>query len=116
MKGKVNLGNPVFSQTLRKMLMIYVDFEFTIKTHCKRKCAYFPKPQGNVNRISWFWIWIVWTIAFIVGWKSDKANIQTKSFIPTNVCDSEKYIPTTKYVTMTQPQKIQEKYFWALIF
>ena len=26
----------------------------------------------------------------------DKTNIQTKRFIPKNICDNEKYIPTTK--------------------
>ena len=46
----------------------------------------------------------------------DKTNIQTKNFIRKNICDNEKYIPTTKYVSITPPQKVQEKYFGALIF
>ena len=32
-----------------------------------------------------------------------KTNIETKSFIPMNTCDNEKYIPTTKYVTTAPP-------------
>ena len=30
--------------------------------------------------------------------------------------DNEKYISTTKYEEIIPPQKVQEKYFWALIF
>ena len=51
-----------------------------------------------------------------IGWNRDKTNIQTKNFIRNNICDNEKYIPTTKYVSITPPQKVQEKYFGALIF
>ena len=36
--------------------------------------------------------------------------IETKSFIPKNICDNEKYIHTTQYVTITTPQKVLEKY------
>ena len=46
----------------------------------------------------------------------DKTNIQTKSFIPKSIRDYEKYIPTTKYITITPPQKIQEKHFWVPFF
>ena len=45
-----------------------------------------------------------------------KTNIETKSFIPKNTCDNEKYIPTTKYVTTAPPQKVQEKHFRGLSF
>ena len=45
-----------------------------------------------------------------------KTNIETKSFIPKNTCDNEKYIPTTKYVTIAPPQKVQEKHFRGLSF
>ena len=45
-----------------------------------------------------------------------KTNIETKSFIPKNTCDNEKYIPTTKYLTTDPPQKVQEKYFRGLNF
>ena len=51
--------------------------------------------------------------------------IETKSFIPKNIWDNEKYIPTTQYVRITPPQKVREKYlnlstdtgrgtFWSL--
>ena len=40
-----------------------------------------------------------------------KTNIETKSFIPKNICDNVKYRPTTKYVTIIPPQNVQEKYF-----
>ena len=45
------------------------------------------------------------------GRNRGKTNIETKSFIPRNICDNVKYIPTAKYVTMTPPQRVQEKYF-----
>ena len=37
------------------------------------------------------------------------------SFIPKNVCENEKYIPTTKNVTITPAQKVKEKHFLGLI-
>ena len=41
-----------------------------------------------------------------------KTDIETKSFIPKNICDNEKYIPTTKYVTITPlPKMSKNKYF-----
>ena len=49
------------------------------------------------------------------GWSREK-NIQTKSFIPKIICDNEKHLPSTKYVTITLPQKLCEKNFWAIIF
>ena len=39
----------------------------------------------------------------------DKTNIETKSFILKNICDSEKYIPTTKYVTIIPPMLHHKK-------
>ena len=35
-----------------------------------------------------------------------KTDTETKSFIPKNICDNKKYIATTKYVTITPPQKV----------
>ena len=42
------------------------------------------------------------------GRNKDKTNIETKSLIPNNICDNEKYMLTTKYVTITPPQKVQD--------
>ena len=33
-----------------------------------------------------------------------------------NNYDNEKYIPSTKYKTITPPQNILEKHFWAVFF
>ena len=46
----------------------------------------------------------------------DEIDTQKKIFIPKNICDNEKYVPATKYATITPLQKVQEKQFWALIF
>ena len=45
-----------------------------------------------------------------------KTNIETKSFIPKNICDNEKYIPTTKYVTITPLQNVQKQIFLSPYF
>ena len=50
------------------------------------------------------------------GVNSDKTNTQKENFIMKNIYHNQKYIPATKYVTITPPQNIQEKHFWALIF
>ena len=45
-----------------------------------------------------------------------KTNIETKSFIPKNICANEKYIPTTKYVTITPLQDVQKQIFLSPYF
>ena len=48
--------------------------------------------------------------------KKDKTNIKTKSFNPKNICDNEKYIPTTKYVAITPLQNVKKNISEPLIF
>ena len=35
--------------------------------------------------------------------------METESFIPKNIFDNEKYIPTAKYVTITPLQNVQKQ-------
>ena len=45
------------------------------------------------------------------GANGDKTAVQIKTFIPKNISDKEKYMPITKYVTITLTLKVQEKHF-----
>ena len=45
-----------------------------------------------------------------------KQILNKKSFIPKNICDNEKYIPTTKYVTITPLQNVQKQIFLSPYF
>ena len=40
-----------------------------------------------------------------------KQILKQKIFFLKNICDNEKYMPTTKYVTITPLQNVQKKYF-----
>ena len=50
------------------------------------------------------------------GRNRDKTNIKTKSFNSKNICDNEKYIPTTKYVAITPLQNVKKNISEPLIF
>ena len=45
------------------------------------------------------------------GANGDKTTVRVKTFIPKNISDKEKYMPITKYVTITLTLKVQEKHF-----